>query len=95
VIPLCGGTLQQTKYSSFFLFLFLSRESTLLSCLVGLFKTEPIQQKNCKPNQSKSKPQKTAFDLDVFGSIFYSIAWFVSVCGFDFTNRTKPNQTAT
>ena len=34
VIPLCGGTLQQTKYSSFFLFLFLSRESTLLSCLV-------------------------------------------------------------
>jgi len=41
-------------------------------------------------NQSKPKPQKTAFDLDVFGSLFYSTAWFGSICGFYFTNRTKP-----
>jgi len=40
------------------------------------------------------KPQKIAFGSDVFGSIFYSIAWFGSVCGFDFTNQIKPNQTA-
>jgi len=59
-----------------------------------VFKTEPIQKKNRKPNQSKLKPQKTAFGLDVFRSFFYSTVWFGSVCGFDFTNRTKPNQTA-
>jgi len=50
----------------------------------------------------KEKPQiepiqietaKIAFGLDVFRSFFYSTAWFGSVCGFDFTNRTKPNQT--
>ena len=55
-----------------------------------VFKTEPIQQKNCKPNQPKLKLQKIAFGLDVFESLFYSTAWFGSVCGFYFTNKTKP-----
>jgi len=50
-----------------------------------VFKTVPIQEKNHKP-----KPQRTAFDSDVFGSFFYSTAWFGLVCGFDFTNQTKP-----
>jgi hypothetical protein len=59
-----------------------------------VFKTEPIQKKNRKPNQSKPKLQKTAFGSDVFGSFFYSTAWFGSVCGFYFTNQIKPNQTA-
>jgi hypothetical protein len=50
----------------------------------------PIE--NCKSNQSKSKPQKTAFDSDVFVSIVYTNAWFSSVCGYNFTNQTKPNR---
>jgi len=28
--------------------------------------------------------------LDVFGSFFYSTAWFGLVCGFYFINQTKP-----
>jgi len=36
------------------------------------------------------KPQKTAFGSDVIGSFSYSTAWFSLVCGFHFTNRTKP-----
>jgi len=50
-----------------------------------------------KPNKSqvKLKTQKTVIDSDVFRSLFHSTAWFSLVCGFYFTNRTKPNQTAT
>jgi len=57
---------------------------------LGVFKTEPIQYKNRKPNQPKPKPQKTAFGSNVIGSFSYSTAWFGLVCGFHFTNRTKP-----
>jgi len=58
-----------------------------------VFKTKPIQKKNRKPNQSKPKPQKTAFGSDVFKSFFYSTAWFSPVSGFDYQpNQTKPNR---
>ena len=54
--------------------------------------TNPIE--NRKPNQTKPKPQKTAFGSDSFGSFFNKTAWFGLVCGLYFANRTKPNQTA-
>jgi len=57
---------------------------------LGVFKTEPIQKKNYKPNQSKSKLEKTAFCI----RIIFLLKCFGLVCGFDFTNRTKSNQTA-
>jgi len=53
-------------------------------------RTDP--KENLKSNQSKPKPQKTAFGLNVFRSFFYSTAWFGSICGFGFTNQTKPNR---
>jgi len=60
----------------------------------GTFITRGVQNQT-NSNQNRKKPQKTAFSLDVFRSFSYSTAWFGSVCGFYFTNQTKPNQTAT
>jgi len=58
-------------------------------------RTNPIEEKNHKPNKCKPKPQKNAFGSDVFRSFSYLTAWFGLVRGFYFTNRTRPNQTAT
>ena len=44
-----------------------------------LFKTEQIQKKNCKSNQSKLKSQKSVFGSNVFRSFFtqpHSLFWF-------------------
>jgi len=56
-----------------------------------VFKNEPIQYKNRKPNQFKPKPQKTAFDSNVFKFIFLlnCMIWF----GLQFWFY-QPNQTA-
>jgi len=53
-------------------------------------RTDPI--KNYKLNQFKPKLQKTAFSLDVFGSLFYSTAWFGLGFSFYEPKQTKPNR---
>jgi len=50
-------------------------------------RTNPKEKPQTEPIQTE-----TAICSDVFGSFFYSTKWFGSVCGFDFTNRTKPNR---
>ena len=39
------------------------------------------------PNRNRKKPHLVRMYSNHF---FYSTAWFGSVCGFDFINRTKP-----
>jgi len=56
-----------------------------------VFKTKPIQKKNRKSIQSKSKIAKTIFDLDEFGPFFTEpdeLVWFAV-----FISVTKRNQT--
>jgi len=55
-------------------------------------RTNPIEKPQTEPIQTE-----TAKNRIWFGCIritFFSTAWFGSVCGFNFTNQTKPNQTA-
>jgi len=54
--------------------------------------TNSIEKPQIKPIQIQTAKNHIWFGY--IRIIFYSTAWFGSVCGFDFTNRTKPNQTA-
>jgi len=57
---------------------------------VGVFKTEQIQLKNRKPNQSKPEPHLVQMYSDCFLTQPHGLVRFVV-----FILPTKPNQTAT
>jgi hypothetical protein len=92
----CNEGEEETHFCVCFFFLFFRERDRLglISCKIRGVQNQTNPIENRKPNQTKPKPQKTAFGSDLFGSFSNKTARFGLVCGLYFSNRTKPNQTA-